>query len=714
MTAFNLLSEPIRKYIRDKKWEGLRPIQEASIQRIISTDNNYILISRTASGKTEAAFLPILSKVNFKEQGVKVLYISPLIALINDQFLRVEKLCEYLDVPVTKWHGEASKGVKDRLLKNPEGIVLITPESLEAMFVNKPYNIRHLFSALEYVVIDEIHSFLGSDRGTHLQSLLSRLQRINGKKFSVVGLSATVSDLNQYSELKEFLGDSDHTKIIRDTTPKPINAVFKYFPGSVEELPLPLLKDLYIRTRESKVLIFPNARGRVEEVAVKLKQISEKVGGHKNYFSHHSSVDKEVREYVEFFAKNSTLQNFCISCTSTLELGIDIGNVDEVVQIDATHSIASLIQRVGRSGRREGKASNLFLYATEAWSLLQSLACWMLYQEHYIEPVYINKKPYDVMVHQLLSIVKSSSGISLPQLVEEIVGNPTFSEISLKETEEIICHLTSIDFFEKLGNELIIGINGEEVVNTKDFYSLFNTPVFFKVSSNGVKIGELPLSPQIKENENIYLSAKIWSIKAIDYQTKKIEVIPARDGKKPKFFGDAADTAHQIREKMFEILISNEQYEFLDDVARQIIILLRSEFSFFTINDFKKERPLLEHNEKLTFFSFTSSRINRTIELILDSLNIENTLDPQKSAFEIENYTTEELKTVFTNSVIGQNIDEILTGLIESKTEVIDFSKWGKYLPMSYQVKLLKEKYFDFEGCRIYLQDLKMIKNKKQ
>lgn len=714
MTAFNLLSEPIRKYIRDKKWEGLRPIQEASIQRIISTDNNYILISRTASGKTEAAFLPILSKVNFKEQGVKVLYISPLIALINDQFLRVEKLCEYLDVPVTKWHGEASKGAKDRLLKNPEGIVLITPESLEAMFVNKPYNIRHLFSALEYVVIDEIHSFLGSDRGTHLQSLLSRLQRINGKKFSVVGLSATVSDVNQYNELKEFLGDSDHTKIIRDTTPKPINAVFKYFPGSVEELPLPLLKDLYIRTRESKVLIFPNARGRVEEVAVKLKQISEKVGGHKNYFSHHSSVDKEVREYVEFFAKNSTLQNFCISCTSTLELGIDIGNVDEVVQIDATHSIASLIQRVGRSGRREGKASNLFLYATEAWSLLQSLACWMLYQEHYIEPVYINKKPYDVMVHQLLSIVKSSSGISLPQLVEEIVGNPAFSEISLKETEEIICHLTSIDFFEKLGNELIIGINGEEVVNTKDFYSLFNTPMFFKVSSNGVKIGELPLSPQIKENENIYLSAKIWSIKDIDYQTKKIEVVPARDGKKPKFFGDAADTAHQIREKMFEILISNEQYEFLDDVARQIIILLRSEFSFFTINDFKKERPLLEHNEKLTFFSFTSSRINRTIELILDSLNIENTLDPQKSAFEIENYTTEELKTVFTNSVIGQNIDEILTGFIESKTEVIDFSKWGKYLPMSYQVKLLKEKYFDFEGFRIYLQDLKMIKNKKQ
>lgn len=711
MTAFNLLSEPIRKYIRDKKWESLRPIQEASIQRIISTDNNYILISRTASGKTEAAFLPILSKVNFKEPGVKVLYISPLIALINDQFLRVESLCEYLDVPVTKWHGEASKGAKDRLLKSPEGIVLITPESLEAMFVNKPYNLRHLFSALEYVVIDEIHSFLGSDRGTHLQSLLNRLQKINIKKFSIVGLSATVSDANQYIELKEFLGDTDRTKVIRDTTPKPINVLFKYFAGSVEELPLPLLKDLYIRTRDRKVLIFPNARGRVEEVAVKLKQISEKVGGHKNYFSHHSSVDKEVREYVEFFAKNSTLQNFCISCTSTLELGIDIGNVDDVVQIDATHSIASLIQRVGRSGRREGKASNLFLYATEPWSLLQSLACWMLYQEQYIEPVSVNKKPYDVLVHQLLSIVKGSSGTTMTQLLDEIAGNSTFSNISPEETEDVIRYLTSIDFFEKLGHELIIGMEGEEVVNNKDFYSLFDTPVFFKVSSGGVKIGELPLSPQIKENENIYLSAKIWSIKDIDYQTKKIEVLPAKDGKKPKFSGDAADTAYQIREKMLEILMSKEQYDFLDEAAQQIILLLRSEFSSFTINDFKKERPLLDHNERLTFYSFTSSKINRTLKLLLDGLKIESTLDDRDSSFEIENHTAEELKIALARSDIDQNIDEILTDLLENSPQIIDFSKWGKYLPVNYQVKVLKEKYFDFEGCHAYLKDLKLIEN---
>ena len=224
--SFNLLSEPIRKFIYEKGWDELRPIQNAAISRILGSDENYILASRTASGKTEAAFLPILSKVDFNEPGVQVLYISPLIALINDQFYRVEELCKNLDVDVVKWHGEANKTVKDRLLKNPKGIVLITPESLEAMFVNKPFNVKQLFSNLKYVVIDEIHSFIGTDRGIQLKSILSRLQQVNHKSFSIVGLSATIGD---YVEAKKFTGDELKTKVLLDKTAKEINSTFKYF-----------------------------------------------------------------------------------------------------------------------------------------------------------------------------------------------------------------------------------------------------------------------------------------------------------------------------------------------------------------------------------------------------------------------------------------------------------------------------------------------------
>lgn len=711
MTAFNLLSEPIRKYIREKGWESLRPIQEAAIQRILSTENNYVLISRTASGKTEAAFLPILSRTDFKEEGVKVLYISPLIALINDQFRRVEELCEYLDISVTKWHGEASKSQKDKLLKNPNGIVLITLESLEAMFVNKPYNVKHLFASLEYVVIDEIHSFLGSDRGIQLQSILSRLQKINKTKFKTIALSATVSDSNQYLELKSFIGDVENTKIIRDTTPKPINAVFRYFEGCGAELPLELLKDLYIQTRNSKSLIFPNARGRVEEVAVKLRKISDKVGGHQNYFSHHSSMDKEVREYVEFFAKNNTYQNFSIACTSTLELGIDIGSVDQVVQIDATHSIASLIQRVGRSGRRDDKASNLFLYATNRWTLLQSVACWLLYEEKYIEPVSLNEKPYDILVHQLLSIVKGLSGISKKQLIAEMRQNATFKSIDASEIEEIIDYLVEKDLLEKLGIELILGIEGEKIVNNREFYSVFQTENLFKVSHKGNKVGEIPLTIQIREDENIYLSARIWKIIAIDLKSKKIEVVPAKDGKKPIFEGNGANIADKIREKMLEVLVSKKEYDFLDEPSQDIISEMQKEFSVFDFSDITKERPLLTTNERLVFYSFTGSKINRTLKLILDTLGIQSIHSDLDSSFEIK--TSKEEFTLKIKSLESSNkdFDLVLTNLLENIPEILDFSKYGKFLPLKFQIETLKNSYYDFSKSKDFLKRLDLITN---
>lgn len=706
---YHLLSEPIRKFIRDKGWEQLRPIQAAAITKISASDDHFILASRTASGKTEAAFLPILSKVDFNESGVQVLYISPLIALINDQFYRIEELCKNLDVTVTKWHGEANKTLKDRLIKQPNGIVLITPESLEAMFVNKPYNVKQLFSNLKYVVIDEIHSFIGTDRGIQLKSLLSRLQKINSKSFSIVGLSATIGD---YDEAKRFTGDELKTKVLLDRTAKEINALFRYFKNKNEELPLELLKDLYIETKDNKVLIFPNSRGRAEEVAVKLKKISEKVKGHPNYFSHHSSVDREVREYVEYFAKNNNRQHFCISCTSTLELGIDIGTVDEVVQIDATHSIASLIQRVGRSGRKEGESSNLYLYATNEWSLLQSIACWLLYKEGFIEPPQKNEKPYDILVHQALSITKGYSGIKLTDLISQLCTNSAFKQIELSEIEEILNHLIEIDLLEKLQHEVIIGVEGEKVVNSRDFYSVFKTEENFKVLSSGNKIGEVPFSPQIIEDENILLSAKIWKIKFVDHKAKKIEVVPANDGKKPMFFGSGGAIHQRIREKMVEILYSKMDYDFLDQPSCDEIDILRKDFSVFNIQNLQSDRPLLSTEKNLELFTFTGTRINRTIQLLLNIAGIANSLDDNSSSFDIK-VPKQEITTKWSSiSLPLIDIDSHISKLLESNPALLDFSKWGVYLPENYRVKLLKEKYFDIEQTRHYLTTIKLIENK--
>jgi ATP-dependent Lhr-like helicase len=706
--SFDLLSEPIRKFIRDKGWEQLRPIQTAAIAKILASDDNFILASRTASGKTEAAFLPILSKVNFNDSGVQVLYISPLIALINDQFYRIEELCKNLNVTVTKWHGEANKTLKERLIKQPNGIVLITPESLEAMFVNKPYNVKQLFSNLKYVVIDEIHSFIGTDRGIQLKSILSRLQKVNTKSFSIVGLSATIGD---YDEAKKFTGDELKTKVLLDRTAKEINALFRYFKNKNEELPLELLKDLYIETKDNKVLIFPNSRGRAEEVAVKLRKISDRVKGHPNYFSHHSSVDREVREYVEYFAKNNNRQNFCISCTSTLELGIDIGTVDEVVQIDATHSIASLIQRVGRSGRKEGENSNLYLYATNEWSLLQSIACWLLYKEGFIEPPQKNEKPYDILVHQALSITKGHSGIRLTELINQLKENAAFKQIELSEIDEILKHLIEINFLEKLQHEVIIGVEGEKVVNSRDFYSVFKTEENFKVVNAGNTIGEIPFSPQIIEDENILLSAKIWKIKFVDHKSKKIEVIPTKDGKKPMFFGGGATIHQRIREKMFEVLYSKTEYDFLDQPSCDETEILRKDFSVFNITDLQSDRPLLTAEKHLQLFTFTGTRINRTIQLLLNIAGIKNTLDDSSSSFDIEVPKQELISKWSYLSFPLTDIDTHISTLLQTNPALLDFSKWGTYLPDNYKIKLVKDRYFDIEQTAQLLRTMKLIEN---
>jgi ATP-dependent Lhr-like helicase len=707
--AFELLSEPIRKYIREKRWEQLRPIQAAAIERIMSTEDNYILASRTASGKTEAAFLPILSKVNFKEGGVKVLYISPLISLINDQFYRIEDLCKDLNVTVTKWHGEAKKSDKDKLLKQPEGVVLITPESLEAMFVNKPYHIRQLFSNLQYVVIDEIHSFIGSDRGTQLKSLLYRLQKANVATFKIIGLSATIGD---YTEAKKFTGDETNTKVLLDRSGKDVAASFRYFENKKIDLPLELLKDLYMETKDHKALIFPNSRGRAEEIAVKLKKISDRVNGHGHYFSHHSSVDKEVREYIEHFAKNNTRYNFSIVCTSTLELGIDIGTVDEVIQIDTTHSIASLIQRIGRSGRREGEQSKLVLYATHPWSLLQSLSCWLLYQEGFIEPPEISEKPYDILLHQALSITKGHSGMPIKDLMNQLKDNFAFSSIDPSEIEEIVNHLITIDFLEKLQSDVIIGVEGEKIVNSRDFYSVFKTEENFKVLSGSNKIGEIPISPQVRDGENILLAAQVWKITYIDFDAKKIEVIKAFDGKKPMFFGSGSITHTRIREKMFEVLCTDTLYDVLEQGGQTQIDILRREFSKFNIKNRSCERPLLISQQHAELFTFSGTKVNRAISFLLNLNGTENIIEDNASTIEIDLKKSHVPENWSDCTKSLENIDMHLEQLLCDMPALLDFSKWGQYLPMRYQVELLKHKYFDFKGADHLLNEMKVLKNK--
>ncbi|WP_217362646.1 DEAD/DEAH box helicase [Hymenobacter sp. UV11] len=707
--AFDLLAEPIRRYVRDQRWEALRPIQAATIQHVLASDDNFILASRTASGKTEAAFLPILSKVDFRRPGVRVLYVSPLIALINDQFRRIEALCQYLDVRVTKWHGEASRADKKKLVQQPEGLVLITPESLEAMFVHSPYSVKALFASLEYVVIDEIHSFLGTDRGVQLMSLLARLAGVNRGRFAVVGLSATIGD---YAEAKRFTGDAARTKVLLDKAHKEIEAEFRYFPAARigSDLPLDLLKDLYKQTSRSKALIFPNSRGLAEVVAVKLRLIADRVNGHANYFSHHSSVHKEVREYVEHFAKTNERQPFCIACTSTLELGIDIGSVDKVVQIDAAQSVAALVQRVGRSGRRDDAASQLLLYATNPWSLLQSLACWRLYQEGFVEPLRQARQPYDLLLHQALSIVKERGGIARAALLRELHRNAAFSEIAPASADDILTELLQLNWVEVIGNELIIGVEGEFTVNSREFYSVFRSEPAFKVVHAGKTVGEIPYSPQVQDGENLFLAARTWKIQFVDLAAKRIEVVPANDGKKPLFFGGGGVVHPRIREEMLRLLADGSPAPELDAASQEVLRQLRREFAGFALPPLPgPERPVVVKDNKLILYTFTGTRLNRSLVFLLRCLDVEFLADEAESSLTLA-VEPALLPALFEQlRLYAEDVDFHLQTAVAETPALLDFAKWSVALPLPYQCEILKERYFDFEAAKEFLRDTVLV-----
>lgn len=706
--SFKLLSEPIRKYIRNKRWESLRPIQAAAIAKIISTENNYILASRTASGKTEAAFLPILSKTNFTANGVQVLYISPLIALINDQFFRIEELCKNLEIKVTKWHGEAKKSLKNKLIKNPNGIVLITPESLEAMFVNKPYNISHLLGNLKYIVIDEIHSFIGVDRGIQLMSILSRIQQENKNRIIIIGLSATIG-IENYTEAKKITGNIDNTKILLDRTKKETVVKFKYFKNTTADLSLDLVKDLYVETKNNKVLIFINSRGKTEEIAVKLKKISDRLNGHNNYFSHHSSVDKEIRESVEFFAKNNKRFNFCISCTSTLELGIDIGTVDKIVQIDSTNSVASLVQRIGRSGRKHDDKSILDLYATDKWNFLQSLACWELYKNDFLESVKISEKPYDILLHQILSISKQMSGYRKDELINRLSKNHAFKAIARSDIQAIIEESITLDYLEVVECDVIIGLEGENIVNSREFYSVFQIEPNFKVVNSGRKIGELPISYQIRIDANILLAAKIWKIKYIDFKGNKIGVIPAEDGKKPIFYGSSVNTHPRIREEMLRIIKGKEDFIEINEECLSVLKELQYDFKNYPITDFKHERPVILKGNKLLLYSFSGTKINRSLHFLIGLTDTLVKYNEHSSSFDMNIGLTnfKLLKSKINEKY--KDINSFVEKAILEDNSLLAFSKFGSYLTIKYQCEIVKDRYFDFEGAISFINSMKIV-----
>jgi ATP-dependent helicase Lhr and Lhr-like helicase len=348
--AFESLHDSVKSWIAIKEWQALLPIQEQAINIVLGTESDLLIAAPTASGKTEAAMLPIASILAEQAtEGLACLYVSPLKALINDQFPRAESLFGACDVRVTAWHGDVPRSQKMAFLKQPRGVLLITPESLEALLMTRGVMTSELFNPTRFVVIDEVHAFAGTERGAQVQSLLARIERASGRRMRRIGLSATAGDLQAVAEFLRPQVEGEVVTIIdRESRPsvKRIHGVIDEGGGQDE-----VVKWMYQSLRGSNNLVFANRRSDVEAYADALRELCDADGTRPEFEAHHGSLSREHREEVEYVLKNST-ESTTVVASSTLELGIDVGTIERVVQIGAPPSVASLQQRLGRSGRR--------------------------------------------------------------------------------------------------------------------------------------------------------------------------------------------------------------------------------------------------------------------------------------------------------------------------------------------------------------------------
>lgn len=705
MDTYNMLKKEIRRYIYDQKWQQFTKIQDHSIKLYSESEDNLILIAPTASGKTEAAFLPAINSIENWEEGIKIVYISPLIALINDQFNRISELCRYMEITVTRWHGEASQSKKRDILKNPKGILLITPESLEALFVTKSDRLRKLFYNVENIIVDEIHSFIGSNRGIQLKSLLERMSLyIKNNNPRMIGMSATVSEDN-YLDLKEIFQNKRVTKIIRDKGKNELKIDCNFYSDEIAAL-----NKIYEYSKTETMLVFPNTRQKVEMIAANLKKKSQKEKKYISYFSHHASVSKNIRTMVENFAKESNKNLFTICCTSTLELGIDIGAVDSIVQYNAPHSVSSLAQRLGRSGRRTG-INNLHFISDEKWNLLQGLSAISIYKKGKVDKIDVVKKPYDVMAHQILSLIVEKSEINLSEFKKLREKYQTWKNIEYEEFSNICNHLLKEKYIEILDNSIIAGVNLEKLLKKAEFYIQFKVEDTYSVYNNQIKIGELPLEIGVNVTDNIYLAAGIWKIKKVEEEARKIFVEKAKDGKPPIFFGEGVEITDELRKEMKAILFNSKTWEDYSEEIKKVLeiifknIILKSKIYFYLEKD-KKEIK-----------TFRSTKIDRTLRiLLLIFLDLKDFGELNDVVLSSSQVIEENINKIIINGIEEVKIKKILEKDMEEakkngKKSIVErnltSNKYMFLIPDNLKIKYFIENKLDIEGIKDFLETTK-------
>ena len=629
---FYRLAPFIQEFIYNNEWKSLRSVQVAACEAIFDTDCHLLLSAGTASGKTEAAFFPILTSLwEDPPATLGAIYVGPLKALINDQFQRLETLCAEGGIPVWKRHGDVSQTHKEKMLKNPRGVLQITPESLEALLLHKHGDLVRLFGELRFVVVDEVHALMRSDRGSQVLCQLERLERMAGCRPRRVDLSATIGDLEAagrwlagnsgrptltpqltasgtqwrltlaHFPIAESASEDNRTR--RWKLPDELPDAEKKAPPAAPTAPEvsdppeadydektaetgtlanadPGFHYIFDHTAGKKCLIFCNSREEAETVTATLRQYCEDNHEPERFLIHHGNLSASYRETAEAMMKDDSL-TFSTVTTATLELGIDIGRLERAFQIDAPYSVSSFLQRMGRTGRR-GNPQEMWFVVREApplprepfqhhipWKLLQTIALVQLYlEEKWVEPPRDGKLPFSLLFHQTLSTLASCGELTPPELAERVLRLSPFAHISTDDYRVLLRHMLDTEMIQTTADRgLIVGLAGERITGSYKFYAVFREDEEYAVRWESQELGTLVMPPPV--GERVAIAGRVWEVIELDLKKRVLYVEPVK-GNVPAYFGLVPGDIHtHILERMRRILTEDANYPYLQKNAAQ-------------------------------------------------------------------------------------------------------------------------------------------------
>ena len=711
--SFFKLDERIQRWIWEKEWPSLYDVQARAIEPILAGDIDVIIAAPTAFGKTEAAFFPVLTKIlQTKRSGIRTIYLSPLKALINDQFERLEFLCEHLEVPVHRWHGDVAGSKKQQVLKSPTGVLLMTPESLEALFINHGTKISRLFEGLEYIVVDEAHAFIGTERGRQLQSLMHRLERQINRSVQRIALSATLSDLTIAAE---FLRPGKVREVCpvesKDTSfqiKAQVRGYLQREPASKSDIPPDvsdeIAKHLFDNLRGSHNMIFANSRSKVEDYADRLRSLSEREHVQDEFTVHHGSLSSEIRADVESRLRDRE-RPCTVVCTSTLEMGIDVGAMKSVAQMATPPSVSALRQRVGRSGRRMGESAILRMYSVEAEvtvkthirdqlraSTVQQAAMLDLMLRRWCEPSEDRSYHFSTLIQQVLSVIAERGGIKVTKLYDLLCGTGPFRLTTVEIFKQFLKQLGERKLIEMTAEgDLLLAEVGEKLVNHYSFYTAFSTPDEYRLVEGSRTLGSLPFDNPILVDTYIIFAGRRWKVLDVDDEKKVIQLVRAKGGTLPKFTGGSGFRVHrEIRQRMFQLFQDTEVPRFLDARAKQFLEEGRHTFRRLELSAI----DLHDAGDGTTLFLWDSDMVAATICAELAYHGVRATGDGLN--LDVSSFRPDEMKSILRHiAKVGIHNPHALSVKVENKK----IDKHDHFLSDELLIESTAARSFDVDGA---------------